>query len=175
MKQVEREVMEIIRLSSLDIKVPSDECSSDEGPADDLKNKTQEWEHKNFRKNDDGFYVCLTCHEELRYNPNKPPFDLLEMYLNMKRQQRWKSRMKKLTKWLGTYNIPFEEELLDELFDLIHRYEELFLERKSLISKEYILFHLLRKRDYQAALKLPKMKKTLDQSEEICRTFNALK
>ncbi|GBN18447.1 hypothetical protein AVEN_78475-1 [Araneus ventricosus] len=140
-----KEVMEIIRLFGLDIKVPSDECSSYEGPADDLKNKTQKCEHKHVRKNYDGFNVCLTCHEELRYNPNKPPFDLLEMYLNMKRQKRWKSRMKNLTKWLGTYNITFEEELLDELFDFIHKYEELFLERKSLISKEYILFHLLRK------------------------------
>ena len=154
----DEQMMEIIRLLGLDNKVSSNGL-------------TQECKHRDVAKDDNEFYVCMTCHEELRYNPNRPPPDRAKLYSMMKMQRRSQSRVKNLTKWLDGCNIPFEELLLIEFFDFVHKYEELFPERKNLISKEYILFHLLRRIDYQVPpLKLPKMKKTLDQNEEICRT-----
>ncbi|GBL93094.1 hypothetical protein AVEN_154052-1 [Araneus ventricosus] len=126
-------------------------------------------------KNDDGWYVCSTCHEELRYNPNEPPFDPLKVYSLMKRQQSLKSRANSLIKWISQFNLPFEEWLVVDFWSFIHKYEEMFPERKNLISKNYILFHMLRIRDFEVPLKLPKMKQTLAQYEEICRTiFKAL-
>ncbi|GBN29389.1 hypothetical protein AVEN_174585-1 [Araneus ventricosus] len=120
-----------------------------------------ECEHKYVIQNDDGWYVCQTCGEELMYDPNKPPVDLKQLCLESALKRRRESKMKNLTKWLGMYNIPFEEELLDEFYSFILKYEELFPERKNLISKDDILFHMLRKRDYQVPLKLPKLMKTL--------------
>ncbi|GFY59098.1 uncharacterized protein TNIN_277731 [Trichonephila inaurata madagascariensis] len=143
------EVMEIVRL--FDRKVSSD-----------LKTKSQGCEHKYVIQNDDdGWYICQACGEELWYNPNKSPIDLYQLYLEAAIQRRSRNRMNNLTKWLGTYNLPYEEELLNQFYSFVLKYEELFPERKNLISKENILFHLLWKRDYQVPLKLPKLKKML--------------
>lgn len=131
--------------------------------------------HGYITKSDDGWYVCSECHEELRYNPNKRPVNIGDIYSEMMRQQRWKQRMKGLTKWLG----PFEDELLLVDFQsFINEYTGLYPNRKNLISKDYILYHLLRKRGYDISrlqVKVPKMEKTLIQNETICRTiFEAL-
>ncbi|KAF8769808.1 hypothetical protein HNY73_017417 [Argiope bruennichi] len=75
------DAFEVIRLLGLDKKASSDRGS-------------QDCKHKDVRKNDDGWYVCTSCHEELRYNPNKPPLSHLQLYLIMKRQQSLKSRAK---------------------------------------------------------------------------------
>ena len=101
---------QIIRLLGLDNKVSSNGL-------------TQECKHNDVTKDDYAWYVCTTCHEELRYNPNKHPPDRAQLYSMMKMQQRIQSRVKNLTKWLSEYNIPFEELLLVEFFDFIHKYE----------------------------------------------------
>ena len=126
-------------------------------------------------RNDYGWYVCTSCHEELKYNSNKPPLNHLQLYLIMKRQQSLKSRANNLEKWLRKLNLPFEEQLVVDFWSFIHKYEEMHPERKNLISKNHILFHMLRIRDFEVPLKLPKMKKTLIENNKICRAiFEAL-
>lgn len=135
----------------------------------------QECKHEYIAQNDYGWYVCGECHEELRYNPNKPPLNHLQLYLIMKRQQSLKSRADNLEKWISQFHLPFQEQLVVDFLSFTHKYEEVFPERKNLISKNYILFHMLRTRDFEVPLKLPKLKKTLAQNEQICRTiFEAL-
>lgn len=131
--------------------------------------------HGYITKSDDGWYVCGMCHEELRYNPNKRPVTIEDICSEMMRQRRWKHRIKGLTKWLGAYNFPFEDELLVDFSSFINEYTKLYPDRKNLISKDYILYHLLRMRGYDLQVKVPKMEKTLIQNEQICKTiFEAL-
>lgn len=135
----------------------------------------EECDHKDVTVDVDGWYVCTTCHIEMRVNPNEHPYGIKQILSDLKAQRRLKSRTKTITSFLREYHLPFEEELLDAFLVFSHKYEELFPERKNLISKDYILFQLLRKRDYQVPVKLPKLEKTLVQNENICRTiFEAL-
>lgn len=159
---------EVVELIGRDIKVSSGECSDN----DSTNDRPKECKHVYVIQNDDGWYVCQSCGEELRYNPNKPPVSLYQLYVEQRSRRRQINRMKTLTAWLCKYRFPFEEELLDKFLSFIDKYEELFPERKNLISKDYILHQLLRKRGYDSSciLRLPKMKKTLAQNEEICRT-----
>lgn len=142
---------------------------------------SEECKHKNVTRNDDGWYVCVECHEELRYNPNIPPIKLSDLYFEKVQIAKMSSRIKSLYKWLYKYKLPFEEELMIDFYSFINKYIELYPERKNLISKDYILYHLLRKRGYKddddeeddgcIFLRLPKMKKTLDQNENMCRAI----
>lgn len=140
-----------------------------------LQSRMYEWKeevqmedckHLDIIRNDDGWYVCRTCHEELRYNPNTPPVDLAQLYLASENQRKMVTRMKCLSKWLDAYNLP--DDILSDFLLFIQKYAELYPERKNLISKENILYHLLRRRGIGRDLKLPKMEKTLKQNAEIC-------
>ena len=133
--------------------------------------KVAECQHRDITKNDDGWYICQYCGDELRYDPNKPPVDLAQLYSASENQRRMVNRMKCLSEWLGTYNLPFEDDILYDFQLFIQKYRELYPERKNLINKENILFHMLRRRGIERELKLPKMEKTLKQNAEICRAI----
>ena len=148
-----------------------------------LSDLPQDCRHGYVIKNNDGWYVCQFCAEELRYDPNKRPVTLADLYYQKAQISKMNSRIKNISKWLDKNNFPLDDELLVEFSSFINKFNELYPARKGLISKDYILYRLLLKRGYILCndeddgytLCLPKMKRTLIQNEEICSAiFNAL-